>query len=145
MDKTQVPPEQQRAAVLRGLRLLGCASLLAFGAEFAWRSDYQAVTGTVRTLHHGERTDYEVEWRWLEQVHRDRFRLGIIDVFRLGRLQPGDSLALAVSTKTPRLAVIDSVNARYPISLSLLAFSLILVLVLAIRSAQGWRPIQTRR
>jgi len=145
MAMSPVPPEKQRAALLRGLLILACATLLAFGLEFAWRADYQPVEGTVRALHASDRTDYEIEWQWQERSHRSRFRLGIIDVFRIGRIQPGDTVNLAVSPATPSTAVIDSINARYPITLSMLAFGLILGIVLGIRSAQGWRPITPGR
>jgi hypothetical protein len=145
MDLAPVPPERQRAALLRGLLLLACATLLAFGAEFTWRVGYQPVTGTVLALHQSDRTDYEIEWHWQDHSHRDRFRLGIIDSFRFDQIKPGDTIDLAIAPDAPNTAVIDSFNARHPITLSMLAFCLVLVIVLAIRSAQGWRPVKARR
>lgn len=108
------------------LVLLTVATVVAFGCERAKWSGYRSVAGEVVGVARvfggkgGDSREFTIHYRVDGDVRQLVTRRGIIDHFGGFRdLRKGDTVPVAVESHPQGDAVLDSINARYPITLSI--------------------------
>lgn len=124
--------------------------LLTWPAAFAWEASKSAhltaVIGQVvdlRPVPDGGRNDRAlvIRYRIGDETHELVTRRYILDLWgALGNARRGDSVPVAVDTRAPGRAVLDTVSGRYPITLiiaSVVALFAATLAIIAVRETTG--------
>jgi len=119
-----------RGAVIRALMLLILAWAGAGLWEYSQQRDYRGTEGEVGRVERvfagrsGDDRAFTIRYGWQERIYRITTGRGVIDSLGAFRnLDRGDVVPLAVDPDRPSRAVLDTFNARYPITLSITAFA----------------------
>jgi hypothetical protein len=125
-----------RAAITRISILLLVICAVAFGWERAKNAGLRRTTGQVVAVHQvlagtgGDSKEFTIHYQWQKKDYQLVTRRGILDSLgSLRRLQRGDNVPLAVSPESPRQAVVDTITARYGVTLCLATLTAVFFLV----------------
>lgn len=115
------------------LLLFVCAGTYAW--EASRNSDMQPTTGQViGTVYKGYRIGYELQG----QNYQFETRTGIFDSMgALRTLAPGAAIPLLVNPANQHAPLINTINGRYPLTLSFTALLLLFVLIVLITAIKG--------